>query len=145
MQAGLPIPIFNNNHGNIDAARAEYSRAAHEVERIKMSISDRLARSARDFDSARATVDQYEQQILPQSQESLQLSEQAYAAGEFGFLEVLTSRRIFFQANMELIDARRDLSQATATIDGLLLAGGLGQTVDSPDDDNLRGQALSGQ
>ena len=145
VQAGLPIPIFNNNRGNIDAAQAEYCRALQEVERLKMSISDRLAKAARNFDSARATVDQYEQQILPQSAESLRLSEQAYAAGEFGFLEVLTSRRIYFQANMDLIDARRELSQATATIDGLLLSGGLDQTVDSPEDDGLRGQALSGQ
>lgn len=145
VQAGLPIPVFNKNRGNIDAAQAEYCRALQEVERLKMSIRARLARAAQDFDAARAMVEQYEEKILPQAKESQDLSEQAYAAGEFGFLEVLTSRRVYFEATLELINARRDLAQAAATIEGLLLTGGLDQTVDTPDDDSLRGQALSGQ
>lgn len=145
LQAGLPLPLFNKNQGNIAAADAEYCRAQQEYQRLKMSLSARLARAAQEFDSARVSVDRYQNSILPQAQESLNLSEKAYAAGEFNYLQVLTSRRTYFDASLQLIDARRDLAQASVSIDGLLLTGGLNSTVDTPDDDGLRGQSLSGQ
>jgi cobalt-zinc-cadmium efflux system outer membrane protein len=145
VQAGLPIPIFNKNQGNIAAADAEYCRAQQDYRRLQMSLSSRLAKASQEFDSARVAVELYESQVLPQADETLKLSEKAYAAGEFGFLQVLTARRTYFDASLLLIDARRDLSQAAALIDGLLLSGGLNDTVDTPEDDGLRGQALSGQ
>lgn len=145
VQAGMPIPVFNKNQGNIDAAQAEYCRATQDVQRLRMSLSARLARAAQEFDSARVAVEKYEQHILPQADENLKLSEQAYEAGEFSFLQVLISRRVYFDAFLQLIDARRELAQANATIDGLLLTGGLNETVDTLDDDSLRGQSLDGQ
>ncbi len=145
VQAGLPVAVFNKNRGNIDAAQAEYARACQNVERLKMSLSARLAGAARDYDSARVSVAQYEQEIVQQAEESLALSEQAYEAGEFGFLEVLTARRVYFEATLQLIDARRELAQAAARIEGLLLSGGLADTAETLDGDSLRGQALSGQ
>ena len=36
-------------------------------------------------------------------------------------------------------------NEVSASIDGLLLTGGLNSTVDTPEDDGLRGQSLSGQ
>lgn len=145
VQAGLPVPLFNKNQGNIAAADAEYCRAQQDVRRIQMSLSARLARVAKEYDSARIALERYQQEIVPQAEENLKLMEQGYAAGEFGFLEALTSRRVFFEASLELIDARRDLAQANAAIDGLLLTGGLDDAVDTPEDDGLRGQSLDGQ
>jgi len=110
-----------------------------------MSLKARLARAAKDHDSALAAVRRYESQILPKAKESLTLSEQAYAAGEFTFLQVLTARRTYFDSNLQAVEAKRRLAQATAHVDGLLLSGGLSETVDLIDDDGLRGQALSGQ
>lgn len=142
---GIPLPIHNKNEGNIAAAQAEYCRACQDRERLRMNLKARLARAAKDHDSALAAVHRYEAQILPKAKESLTLSEQAYAAGEFTFLQVLTARRTYFDSNLQAVDASKRLAQAKAQVDGLLLSGGLSETVDLPDDDGLRGQALSGQ
>jgi cobalt-zinc-cadmium efflux system outer membrane protein len=142
---GIPLPLHNKNEGNIAAAQAEYCRACQDLERLRMSLKARLARAAKDHDSALAAVRRYESQILPKAKESLTLSEQAYAAGEFTFLQVLTARRTYFDSNLQAVEAKRRLAQATAHVDGLLLSGGLSETVDLIDDDGLRGQALSGQ
>ena len=91
------------------------------------------------------TRQRYEGQILPKSEQSLKLSEQAYAAAEFDFLQVLMARRIYFESNLRAVDARRQLAQAMTKIDGWLLSGGLSETIDTTEDDSLRGQALSGQ
>jgi outer membrane protein, heavy metal efflux system len=145
LQVGMPIPIFNRNRGNINAAYSEYVRATQNVRRLELSLKARLAGVAQEFDSAAVTVQRYETQILPKARDTLTLSEQAYAAGEFNFLQVLIARRTFFETNLQYVQALSELAQADATVDGLLLTGGLTSTPDFTGDDGLRGHALSGQ
>jgi cobalt-zinc-cadmium efflux system outer membrane protein len=145
VQAGVPLPLFNQNQGNISAAHAEYCRAAQDVRRIELSIRQDLAQAAQNYDSALVTVDRYEKQILPKAHQTLELSEKAYSAGEFGFLQVLVARRTYFNSNLEYNTALLELAQAKWLIDGMLLEGGLNETPDTTLDDGLRGQTLSGQ
>ncbi len=145
LQIGAPIPIRNKNCGNIAAARADYTRAVENVRRIEMAIKSRLARSAQDFESANAAVQRYRQEILPQAQESLELSEKAYSAGELAFLQVLTVRRNYYDSNIRFIQAQGKLAQASANIEGLLLTGGLDEPTDYTNGDGLRGQSFGGQ
>jgi cobalt-zinc-cadmium efflux system outer membrane protein len=144
-QIGAPIPFRNNNCGNLSAANADYHRALANVKRIEMGIRSRLARVAQEFESASASVDKYEQEIIPQVKESLTLSEKGYTAGELAFLQVLTVRQNYFSSNIRFIEAQGKLAQASATVDGLLLTGGLGTPVDYTDGDGLRGQSFGGQ
>jgi cobalt-zinc-cadmium efflux system outer membrane protein len=144
-QVGVPVPIFNKNRGNIDAAYAEYCRATQDARRIELSLKARLARVGQDFDSAAATVQRYQEQILPKARDTLTLSEQAYGAGEFEFLQVLIARRTYFESNLQFVQALGQLAQANATVDGLLLTGGLAETPDFTGDAGLRDQALNGQ
>lgn len=144
-QIGAPIPIRNKNCGNIAAARADYTRAIENVKRIEAAIKSRLARSAQEFESANAAVQKYEQEILPQAKESLELSEKAYQAGELAFLQVLTVRRNFYDSNIRFIQSQGRLAQASAKVDGLLLTGGLDAPLDYTTGDGLRGQSFGGQ
>lgn len=142
---GVPVPVFNRNSGNISAAYGEYSRAVHEVSRIEASIKSRLAQARQDFDEAAVAVRQYENEILPRTAQTLELSEQAFAAGEFDFLQVLIVRRTYFESNLKYVDALASLAQAHARVDGLLLTGGLEAPADESGDDGLRGQTFSQQ
>lgn len=145
VQVGVPVPVFNRNRGNIDAAYAEYSRATHDARRIELSLKARLARVAQEFDSAAVAVDRYANQILPKARQTLSLSEQAYEAGEFDFLQVLIARRTFFESNLQYVQALGELAQANAAVEGILLTGGLDAAIDFTGDAGLRDQALSGQ
>lgn len=142
---GLPLPIYNRNDGNIQAAWADYCRATQEVERLKLTLKADLAKVAREYDSAVATVQQYSEKILPRAKESLKLSEQAYATDEFEFLQVLLARRTFFESQLAFIQARMELAQADAMLNGFLMTGGLSAPAAFDGGDELRGQALSGQ
>lgn len=144
-QLGVPLPIHNRNQGNASAAYAEYSRATHDVQRVRMSLRSRLARALRDYSLALATVERYREEILPRAEENLRLSEEAYVAGEFDFLRVLVSRREFFDANLNYVNAQAELAKSNAVFDGLMLSGGLTATPDIQPQSGLRGQALSGQ
>ncbi|WP_437226899.1 TolC family protein [Planctomicrobium sp. SH661] len=145
VQMGIALPIFNQNIGNISAAQAEYCRAAQEVRRLELSLQSQLAVAAQQYDSAAVTVERYEKNILPMARQTLELSEKAYGAGEFGFLQVLVARRTFFDSNLQYNEALQNLADAKCLLDGMLLDGGLNETADTSMDDGLRGQTLSGQ
>ena len=144
-QVGMPIPIHNANQGNISAAHAEYCRASQDVRRTELAIQSRLAQAQNDYESSASAVDQYRSEILPRAVETLKLVEEAYAAGEFDFLQVLVARRTYFDSNLAYLNAQSDLAQATSMVDGLVLTGGLETTRDTEFDSGLRDQALNGQ
>ena len=94
---------------------------------------------------AAAAVEQYRDEILPRAEETLKLVEEAYAAGEFDFVQVLVARRTYFDSNLVYLTSQSELAQAASLIDGLVLTGGLDATRDTEFDSSLRDQALSGQ
>lgn len=145
LQFSAPLPVRNLNRGNISAAHAQYMAAIQEAARVEQSIRSRLARTAQDYERALAAVKKYEIEILPQVQQSLELSERAYEAGELDFLQVLIVRRSYFESSLKTIDAKAELAQANARVQGLLLTGGLDAPADLTSGDGWRGQSFGGQ
>lgn len=145
VQLSAPIAVWNKNSGNISAAYADYVRATQEVQRIQQSIRSRLARAAQEFETAMKSVRKYEDEIIPQAKKSLELSEEAYRAGELDFLQVLIVRRSYYESAIRLIQSRGSLAQAASKVDGLLLTGGLDSPVDYTDGDGIRGASFGGQ
>lgn len=145
VQATAAVPVLNQNEGNIRAAYADYCRATHDVRRLELSLQSRLAETAQTFDRAAASVQMYRDQIIPRAQETLDLAEQAYAAGEFDFLQILLARRTWFESRIRYVEALGQLAEANAAVNGMLLTGGLDTVSDYTGDDTLRGQALEGR
>lgn len=140
-----PIPVWNQNRGNVKAAFAEYVRATQDVQRIERSIRSRLARTSAEFESSLRAVQKYEGEIIPQAAKSLELSESAYRVGELGFLNVLVVRRSYVESKLRLLDAKGRLAQAGAKVDGLLLSGGLESPPDFTVGVGIRDAALNGK
>lgn len=145
LQVGAPIPVFNQNQGNIAAARADYSRAVMEVQRIENSIAARLANVSQNYQSSLVAVSKYANEILPNAAESMSLAELAYKSGETNFIQVLVARRTYFDSNLQYIAAQSQLAQARARVDGFVLSGGLDPMNDQSGDDSLRGLTFSQQ
>lgn len=53
VQVGVPVPVFDRNRGNISAAEAEWLAACRDIERIELSLRDRLAVAYRRYANAR--------------------------------------------------------------------------------------------
>lgn len=124
-QFGLPIPLFNRNQGGIAAAQSEVISAQANVARLELSLRQRLAEVFERYDNARRQVVRYEQDILPQSRESLDLIGSGYRQGEFNYLSLLTAQRTYFQANLAYLQSVQELRTSSLTIRGLLLQGSL--------------------
>jgi outer membrane protein, heavy metal efflux system len=144
-QVGIPFPRHNQNEGNLSAAQAEFCRATHELERIRLSIKSRLAQASQEYESAAASVNIHRDEILPKSKRMQEVSDITYKAGEIDFLQVLTVRRTSFDASLNYLIARRKMAQAQVSIEEFLLSGSLNHAIDTSFDAGLRDQTLSGQ
>lgn len=145
LQFGVPLPVNNGNEGNIAAARAEVRRAHMDAQRIENNIEARLAVVSREYDTAVAAVNQYATNILPSANESMQLAEQAYEAGESEFVQILIARKTYFDSNLQYVNAQSQLAIAQAQIDGFVLTGALNSINDDSGDDSLRGLTFGQQ
>ena len=145
VQLTMPIPVHNQNQGNVQAAYAAYCAATQNVARLKMRLRRDLATSYRAYAAARLTVDQYESLILPKARETQELIQTGRRAGEFDFLRVLTAGKSYFEANLAYVDALTELSKAATVLDGQLLQDSLAAIQIENVSSGLRGSALSGQ
>jgi cobalt-zinc-cadmium efflux system outer membrane protein len=125
VQAGVPIPFFNRNQGNIRKAHAELLAAQNEVQRVQLDLQQRLAAVFEQYATARYQVEKYSQDILPSAQASLDLANKGYRQGEYNYLFLLTAQRTYFQTNLIYLDALQELRTASTAIEGNLLNGSL--------------------
>jgi outer membrane protein, heavy metal efflux system len=127
VQAGVPVPLFNRNQGNIRRAQADLSAAHAEVRRVELELQQRLAVAFEQYQNARCQVEKYAGEILPNAQTSLDLVAAGYRQGEFNYITLLTAQRTFFQVNLAYVDSIRDLRTAIVAIEGNLLSDSLQQ------------------
>ena len=104
-----------------------------------------MAVVSKEYDTATAAIDLYSNDILPSAKESLDLANQAYQAGEVGFVQILLARKTFFDTNLKYVDAQAQLAGAQSKIDGFVLTGGLNSVRDDSGDSSLRDQTFSQQ
>ncbi len=121
----VPVPIFNRNQGNITRAQAEIRQANADVERVRLVLRDLLTDAFRRYKTARDQVSSLRDNILPDAKETLQLATDGYKQGEFGILEVLSTRQTYFESSLAYVEALTELQKVVAEINGLQLTGGL--------------------
>jgi len=110
----LPLPLFDRNRGNIDAARAEHraaearlSGARQEAQADRAAAQARLAASASRVSAADAGV--------ASAEEAYRLSRIGFEAGRISQLELRVTRTGLVNARAAAVDAR--LARVRAEID----------------------------
>ena len=125
IEAGIRIPLFDRNQGNIAAARAEIVRAENEVQRLKLTLQVRLASVFTCYSNSQSVVQRYQTSVLPQAQQAYDLYLVKFQKMAAAYPQVLIAQRTLFQSRADYIFALVDLWQAVVHIRGLLLSGGL--------------------
>ena len=121
VQMSVPIPVFNRNQGNVQAARAELGKATFEVTRVQNDLAGRLATAFGQYSASKIRADRYRTSILPTATKSYELSMKAFKGGQFEYLRVIQAQRTISEANLEYIRALGDAWRSASEIAGLLL------------------------
>jgi cobalt-zinc-cadmium efflux system outer membrane protein len=124
-QAGVQIPIFNRNQGNVAAATAQIDLARQEVDRVRLELRQEAAPVFRNYQTAREAVQLYKTQMIPRAQEAYNLYLQSYRNMAAAYPQVLIAQRTLFQLEDAYIAALEQLGTSSITLKSFLLTGGL--------------------
>ncbi|MHB8525314.1 MAG: TolC family protein [Candidatus Acidiferrales bacterium] len=136
-EAGINIPLFNRNQGNIAAARADIDRANREVERVALVLRQEAAPLLQSYAASRAIADRYRTQTIPSSRKAYELYLTKYRQGGAAYPQVLIAQRTFFRLQAAYVSALENVWTSASALQGLLLTDGLDQpsaprTIDQP-------------
>ncbi|HLI84459.1 MAG TPA: TolC family protein [Bryobacteraceae bacterium] len=124
-QAGIQLPLFNRNQGNIAAARSAIESAQQELARVQLAVRQNLAALFRDYDSARLTAEQYKTEMLPRAEQAYRLYQSNYQKMAGAWPQVLFSQRTLFDLEIGYIQALDNAWQSALLIQGFGLTGAL--------------------
>jgi cobalt-zinc-cadmium efflux system outer membrane protein len=102
---GIPVPLFQRKTADTTEAMAERERFSIEAQSLEREIPQQVMDARRACSSALADLQAMQQEILPRSEENLEMERRLYQRGE-----VTVSDLIAMQ--IDLISARRDYLDA---------------------------------
>jgi cobalt-zinc-cadmium efflux system outer membrane protein len=100
----IPLPIFDRNQGNIDAAQARLNKARQLARDRDVSVRYGLVEAYKSMLSAYEQAVNLRDKIIPASQQAFDAASEGYRQGKFGYLELLDAQRTLFQARQQYID-----------------------------------------
>jgi len=125
IQVGFPIPILNQNQGNIMRAQSELVAAKSDVRRIELDLQDRLALAYRRYADAKQQTSRYNDSILGKARKSLDLVKDGYEEGQSDYLSLITAQQTFVRVNLAYLESLKELRTSLVIIEGQLLTGSL--------------------
>jgi cobalt-zinc-cadmium efflux system outer membrane protein len=123
--AGINLPLWNHNQGNIRAAEAQHEIAQQEVQRTQLSVREQAEPLVQNYLSARFEADRYRTALIPRAQRAYELYLQKYQKMASAYPQVLVSQRTLFQLQISYIDALNSVWQNAIALQNLTLKGGL--------------------
>jgi len=121
-QLGMPMPFFDQNKGNILAARGALVRATEEVPRVQNDLRSRLADAFERFETNRFQVGVSRDQILPDAVRTYRGTYERHTQEPetVGFADVIVAQQNMLNAVSLYISALNGQWAAFVDIAGLL-------------------------
>jgi outer membrane protein, heavy metal efflux system len=123
--AGVNIPLWNSNQGNVEAAKAEIERANQEVLREQLSLRQQAAPLAQSYASAKFEAERYKTQLIPRAARAYELYLNKYQNMAQAYPQVLVSQRTLFQLQISYLIALHDVWRNAIALQSYTLSGGL--------------------
>jgi cobalt-zinc-cadmium efflux system outer membrane protein len=101
----VPIPVFDQNRGNITAAQGELLSAEARLARARLDAQAELRTALFQVDAAQTRVSAAVE-TEQTAQEAYQLTRVAYEAGKAPLLELINARRSLAEARTQTIEAQ---------------------------------------
>jgi cobalt-zinc-cadmium efflux system outer membrane protein len=120
--AGITLPIFNRNQGNIQAAKGDVIRTRAEVRAVELRLTERLTAAFQRYQIAREQTEAYRKTIVPNAKTSLDLVREAYKKEDpkYNYTAVLEAQRTLVVAELAYTQSLGELWRAIGEIRGLL-------------------------
>ena len=118
--ASIPLPLFDRNQGGVAEARARLDGGELERRTAEARARRDLAEAYRILASARDEATALETDVMPGAERAFRATQEGYALGKFGFLDVLQTQRSLFAAREQHVRALVSFHGAAADVERLV-------------------------
>lgn len=108
LRLSMPIPLFDRNRGGRAAAQAHLDAADARRLALERTITAEVEAAVARLASSQRILALFEQGIIPQLSENMQLTREAYRIGEVGILAVIDEQKKFFEVNDSYLAAQHN-------------------------------------
>ena len=95
----MPIPLFDRNQAGVQEARARRASTETRLTAARISAEREVEAAWSIYQNSGKLLSLYRSEILPQLDENLKLTLEAYRLGEVGLLSVLQEQKKFFEVS----------------------------------------------
>lgn len=117
--ASIPIPIFNQNQGNIQKAKAQTVKAQEQYIDLELALENKLSISHTELMRAYREEEKIRTTMLKLAIESFDLAKEGYKEGKFEYLNMLDSQKTLFEVKERYIQALLNYHLSRADIEYL--------------------------
>ncbi len=137
-EAGINLPLWNRNQGNVAAAEAELDRARHDVVRTELLTRNRAEPLAQQYLAARFTAERYRTEMLPRARRAFQLQAMKYQQMAQPYPAVLTAQHLLYTLQVSYVQALQQQWHAAIALGNFTLTDALDQPMSTGDDTTTR-------
>lgn len=123
VEFSIPLPIFNRNQGARKEAEYQVQKAAYERRASEKSLDARVAEFHAAASGAREAAESLRVSVIPEMQETFELTQVGYRSGKFDFVTVLDAERQLVDARLRATEAEIAYHTAVAAMEQTLGAG----------------------
>ncbi len=131
----VSLPLWNQNHGNIEKAQAQVARTKAQIEAIRRGLTLRLRQDYMRMQHLLTQSHHVEQDILPSARQVLDNTKRNYAVGAVNTLVMIDAYNTYFNARVHYLDLlfrghQRSIDLSQMLGQSMLFNGGVGRSRD---------------
>ncbi len=120
LSVSVPIPVFDQNQGNILSAEESLAKTRYEREANRNTL---IVVAGRAYDSLQGSLRELSilrETAIPKAREAVEAISEGYGQGRYSLLEVLDAQASVAQTRLREEEAEQNFHVAVATIEGLV-------------------------
>jgi cobalt-zinc-cadmium efflux system outer membrane protein len=134
VQAGVQLPLWNRNQGNIASSKILVDRAHKEVERTRLWTRNQTEPLAQEYQIAHFTAERYRTEMLPRARRAYDLQVIKYQQMALEYPPVLAAQHMLFTLQLGYTDALNQQWRAAIALQNYALMNGLNEPSSSGGD-----------
>jgi len=128
IRLSLPIPVFDKNQAGVQEASAKKSSSESRLLAAASKVEREVETAYASYLNSEKILSLYKTNIIPQLEENLKLTQEAYRLGEVGILAVIQEQKKFFEVSDGYLLALHDRQTALVKLESAVateLSGGV--------------------
>lgn len=115
----VPLPLWNRNKGNIDAAQARHEQAQVSLTVTQRAIEKQLLESLGSYAIDQKEIDRWRPDLLDQLEEAAELADRHYRLGSVAISTYVEMQDKYLEAMETVLDIQAEALQTLQTIERL--------------------------